>query len=64
MSDADRMGGYRRLAASFREQAEYHCEYDLQQQRLRLAAEYEQLAVRVEWDAAMNRLYATARATS
>jgi len=59
MGDADRAEGYRRLAASFREQAEKHFEYDLQQQTLRLAGEYERLAVRIEWGAAVNRSLAT-----
>jgi hypothetical protein len=56
MGDADRVKGYRRLAASFRAQAATCREYDLQQQMLYLAEEYERLAARVEWDSAANRL--------
>jgi hypothetical protein len=50
MSDAFRAPGYRKLAAGFREQAANCREYDLQQQALQLAEDYERLASRVEWD--------------
>jgi hypothetical protein len=46
MSTRDRTKGYRRLAASFRAQAAASREYDLQQQMLHLANEYERVAAR------------------